>query len=109
MDMVSPRRFDVFLVGFDPAVGHETTKTRPAIIVSPNELNEFLGTVLVVPLTSTVRNLPFRLRLRFEGRDGEAAPDQMRAVDVRRLVKKLGHLARRDQDRMRVLLQEMFA
>lgn len=103
-------RFDIYLVALDPAQGRELTKTRPAVVVSPDELNAFLGTVIVAPLTSTVgRGYPFRLDTVFESRPGQIATEQVRAVDKSRLVKKLGRLRKKDQEPLLTLLREMFA
>src|SRR6185295_5821595 len=88
--MVSPRRFDVWLVTLDPTVGAEIRKTRPCVIVSPDEMNRQLGTVIVAPLTSTLRDYPMRVRNRFQRREGDIALDQLRAVDKARLAKRLG-------------------
>jgi len=85
------KRFDVYLVWLDPTKGSEMKKTRPAVIVSPDELNAHLATVIVVPLT-TGRSYPFRPSTRFRGTAGVAAIDQLRAVDKRRLTKRLGAL-----------------
>jgi mRNA interferase MazF len=108
MDVVVPRRFDVHLVGFDPAIGSEIKKTRPAVIVSPDEANRHLRTVVVVALTSAVRGYPTRIRLRFQGRDGEAALDQLRAVDKSRLGKRLGSVSSDVQQRLLAGLLEFF-
>lgn len=103
-------RFDVYLVALDPAQGRELTKTRPAVIISPDELNAFLGTVIVAPLTSTTgRAYPFRLETFFESRPGQIATEQLRAVDKSRLVKRLGRLRKKDQAPLLALLREMFA
>ena len=82
------KRFEVWLVQLDPTIGSEIKKTRPAIIVSPDELNKHLATVIVVPLT-TGRAYPFRVQTRVQGVDGVAAIDQLRTVDKRRLIKRL--------------------
>ncbi|HSI32002.1 MAG: type II toxin-antitoxin system PemK/MazF family toxin [Phycisphaerae bacterium] len=87
-----PQRFDVFLVPLDPARGHEMQKTRPCVVVSPGQLNRYLRTVLVAPLTSVPRNYPFRVDSRFGGRPGQVALDQIRCVDRSRLAKFLGQL-----------------
>lgn len=102
------RRFEVWLVNLDPTVGSEIKKTRPAVVVSPDELNAHLQTVVVVPLT-TGRIYPFRIGTQVQGKKGVAAIDQIRTVDKRRLVKKVGML--RDKTAKRVLkaLSEMFA
>ena len=84
-------RGQVWWVNLDPTIGSEIRKTRPAVIVSPDELNEHLGTVVVVPLT-TGRAYPFRVPVRVQGRQGLAAVDQVRTIDKRRLVKKTSTL-----------------
>lgn len=83
-------RFDVWLTGLNPTVGSEINKSRPCVVVSPDEANKFLGAVTVVPLTSTFRTYPTRVNCLFEGRPGQLAIDQIRSVDKTRLIKKLG-------------------
>ena len=90
--MVKPRRFEVYLVSLDPTVGSEMRKTRPCIVVSPDEANSRLNTAVVVPITSSVRSYPSRVDVRFRDRDGQAAIDQIRAVDGVRLIRKLGRI-----------------
>jgi mRNA interferase MazF len=109
MDMVNPRRFDVFLVSLDPTVGSEIRKTRPCVIVSPDESNAVLNTVVIAPMTTTLRTYPTRVRLRFRGKNGEIAIDQMRAVDQRRLVQRLGTISAETQKRLTATLLEFFA
>lgn len=88
--MVAVRRFEVWLVGLNPTVGSEISKSRPCLVVSPNEANKYLSTVTVVPLTSTLRSYPTRVSCRFEEKSGQLAIDQIRSVDKARLTKKLG-------------------
>ncbi len=85
------KRHEVWLVNLDPTIGSEMQKTRPAVIVSPNELNAHLNTVVIVPITSG-RSFRFRVATKIQGRDGAAAIDQVRTVDKRRLVKRLAVL-----------------
>ena len=106
--MVTPRRFEVYLANFDPTLGAEIRKTRPAVIVSPDEANQHLRTVIVVPLTSASHAYPSRVPLRFQGRDGEAAIDQMRAIDKQRLVRRLGSISADAQRRLVERLLEFF-
>ncbi len=101
-----PARGDVWLVNLDPVVGREIAKTRPGVVVSPNELNAHLGTLLVAPLTSTIRPYPFRVKVRFARRHGSVALDQMRSIDRVRLVRRLGSL---DVAPLLAVLREMFA
>ena len=87
------RRFDVYLTVLDPVRGSEIAKTRPCVVVSPDEINEVVRTLIVVPLTSRTREeYTFRVRSRFGGRDGDLAIDQLRSVDRSRLVRRLGRL-----------------
>lgn len=85
------RQFEVYLVSFDPRQGSEIKKTRPALVISPNEMNQTLRTVLVAPMTTTLRNFPSRVKTTFQGKKGDIALDQMRAVDRSRLVKNRVH------------------
>lgn len=83
-------RFDVYLVNLDPTIGHEIQKTRPCLILSPDEMNSTLATVIVAPMTTKGRNYPTRIAVRFLGKDGQIVLDQIRTIDKARLVKKLG-------------------
>lgn len=102
------KRFEVFLVALDPTVGAEIRKTRPAVIVSPDELNQHLSTVVVVPLT-TGRSYPFRPVTRLRGKPGVAAVDQLRTVDKTRLTRRVGALDSTTGADVLRALSEMFA
>lgn len=102
------RRGDVFLVSLDPARGGEIQKTRPCVVVSPDELNSYLRTFIVAPLTTGGHPYPFRVSCRFEGRSGYVVIDQIRTVDRERLVRRLGKLSPSTLGRILVILQEMF-
>ena len=102
-------RFDVCLVCLDPTVGHEIKKTRPCLIISPNEMNRFIGTVIVAPMTTKGKKYPTRISCSFQGKKGQIILDQLRTVDKRRLVKKLGSISKNAQNRTLGILQEMFA
>lgn len=104
-----PRRGDVFLVSLDPTKGAENQKTRPCVIVSPDELNLHLRTVIVAPMTSAGHAYPFRPACRFEGKQGFVVLDQLRTIDRERLVRRLGKLPPASFERVLALLQEMFA
>ena len=103
------RRFDVVLVRLDPVEGSEIAKTRPCAVVSPDELAVFLRTVLVVPMTTAQRPYPFRVPCRFRGRDGFLAVDQIRTIDKRRVVRRLGAISPATRSRLLETLQEFFA
>lgn len=85
-----PRRDEVWLVRLDPTQGSEIRKTRPCLIVSPDEMNRYLRTVIVAPMTTTTRPYPTRVAVRFQGKSGQVALDQMRVIDDQRLVRRLG-------------------
>jgi len=102
------RRGDVFLVSLDPARGGEIQKTRPCVVVSPDELNSYLRTFIVAPLTTGGHSYPFRVSCRFEGRSGYVVIDQIRTVDRERLVRRLGKLSPSTLGRILAILQEMF-
>jgi mRNA interferase MazF len=104
-----PQRGDVFLVSLDPTRGAEIQKTRPCVVVSPDELNRHLRTVIVAPMTSAGHALPFRPACRFEGKQGFVVLDQLRTIDRERLVRRLGRLPPAAFERVLALLQEMFA
>jgi mRNA interferase MazF len=103
------RRFEVYLVNLDPTVGSEIQKTRPCVIISPDELNRHIATAIVAPLTTRGRAYPSRVPCRFQGRDGQVVLDQIRTVDKSRLVRRLGRLAPATQAALLAALAEMFA
>jgi mRNA interferase MazF len=102
-------RFDVYLVQLDPAVGSEIRKTRPCLVVSPNEANRYIQTLIVAPMTTKGRLYPTRVECKFQGKQGLVVLDQIRAVDRTRLFKKLGRVDRKVAARVIDVLQEMFA
>lgn len=106
--MNAPRRGDVHLVSLDPARGSEIRKTRPCLIVSPDELNDHLGTFIVAPMTTGGHPYPFRIACRFEKRDGFVVLDQLRTVDGSRLVRRLGRLGSAALEKVLASLREMF-
>jgi len=104
-----PERGDVYLISLDPTIGREIRKTRPCVVVSPDELNQHLSTFLVAPLTTGRYAYPFRVGCRFQKRDGSVVLDQIRTIDRRRLVKRLGRIAPATMTKVLGTLQEMFA
>jgi mRNA interferase MazF len=102
-------RGDVHLVRLDPTLGSEIQKTRPCVIVSPDELNAHLRTIIVAPMTTSGRAYPWRIRCRFQNRSGFVVLDQLRTVDRERLVKRLGTLPAAALSAVLGGLQEMFA
>lgn len=106
--MVEARRFDIFLVSLDPAVSSEIKKTRPCVIISPNEMNRYIRTVIIAPMTSKGNDYPSRVPLTFQNKKGQVVLDQIRTVDKARLVKKLGSLTATTAKMVSDRLTEMF-
>ena len=102
-------RGDVHLIRLDPTLGSEIQKTRPCVIVSPDELNAHLRTIIIAPMTTGGRAYPWRIRCRFQRRSGYVVLDQLRTVDRERLVKRLGALSIETMTEVLDALQEMFA
>lgn len=102
-------RFEVHLVTLDPTVGREIRKTRPCLVVSPDEMNHAIHTAIVAPMTTKGRGYPTRVSCRFGGKTGQIVLDQIRTVDQARLVKKLGRIDVPTAERVLDVLQDMFA
>ena len=103
------RRFDVFLISLDPTKGSEIRKTRPCVIISPDEMNRHISTVIVAPMTTRGQPYPTRVTCTFRGKRGQIVLDQIRTVDKARLVKRLGRIAQPTQAMVLAGLGEMFA
>ena len=103
------KRFDVFLVNLDPTIGSEIKKTRPCLIISPDEMNRYISTVIVAPMTTRGREYPTRSSCKFEHKQGQIVLDQIRTIDKARLIKKLGKINKRAQIEVLSILGEMFA
>jgi mRNA interferase MazF len=106
MDMV--KRFEVWNIELNPTKGSEINKMRPCLVVSPNEINKFLNTVVIVPMTSTIKPYPTRLDCNFKGKTGQLVVDQIRCVDKIRLVEKSGTLDLKACKRLSNLIIETF-
>ena len=102
-------RGEVYLVDLSAARGREIRKTRPCVVVSPDELNAHMGTFIVAPLTTGSHPYPFRIACRFAGKDGHVVLDQLRTVDRERMVKRLGMLTAPTVAKVLAVLQDMFA
>lgn len=102
-------RFDIYYVNLDPTIGSEIKKTRPCIIISPDEMNHNISTVIVAPLTSRLRNYPTRVPCKVEGKQGQIVLDQIRTVDKIRLLKKIGSLNKITQTKILNVIKEMFS
>ena len=102
-------RFEVYLVNLDPTVGVEVRKSRPCLVVSPDEMNHYVRTAIIAPMTTTGHPYPTRVACRFKGKSGQVVLDQIRAVDQSRLIKKLGRLDAKTATAVLNVLGEMFA
>ena len=102
-------RFDVYLVILDPTVGSEIQKTRPCLIISPDEMNRHIATVIVAPMTTKGRSYPTRVACTFQGKECQVVLDQIRTVDKSRLARKIGRLKVESQHEVLYVLAEMFS
>ncbi len=102
-------RFNIYLVSLDPTIGSEIKKTRPCVIISPNEMNMNISTIIVAPLTSRLRNYPTRVPCKVAGKHGQIVLDQIRTVDKSRLVQKIDVLDKRVARKVFNVLSEMFS
>jgi mRNA interferase MazF len=102
-------RFDVFLVNLDPTVGHEIKKMRPCLVISPDEMNHHIRTVIVAPMTTKGRAYPTRVSCKFKGKSAHVVLDQLRTVVSVRLTRKLGRISKRTGAEVLAVLQEMLA
>ncbi|MBA3947790.1 MAG: type II toxin-antitoxin system PemK/MazF family toxin [Herpetosiphonaceae bacterium] len=103
------KRFEVYLVNLDPTLGSEIKKTRPCLVISPDEMNRHISTVIVAPMTSKGRTYPSRVNCQFQGKDGQIVLDQLRTVDKVRLMRCLGQIDAQTQTDVLSVLAEMFA
>lgn len=108
MGRLTAHQYAVVLVNLDPTVGSEIKKTRPCVIISPNEMNQHLQTVVIAPLTSTLRKYPSRVKVRFNDKEGMIALDQVRTIDRQRIVKSLGSISAAEFKKVKEVLMEMF-
>lgn len=103
------RRFEVWLVNLDPAIGKEIKKTRPCLVISPDVANKYLDTIIGAPITTAIRKYPTRLHCVFQKKSGQVAIDQIRSLDKTRLIKKLGTLNEQVCKEVCKILLEYFA
>ncbi|HWP93118.1 MAG TPA: type II toxin-antitoxin system PemK/MazF family toxin [Thermodesulfobacteriota bacterium] len=103
------KRFEVYLVNLDPTVGSEIKKTRPCLIISPDEMNRFINTIIIAPMTTKGKIYPTRVPCTFKGKQGLIVLDKIRTVDKTRLVKRIGKIDNSTQDKILEVLAEMFA
>lgn len=106
---VVAKRFDVFLVNLDPTVGGEIQKTSPCVVISPDEMNRYISTVIIAPMITKGKAYPTRIICQFQDKEGQIVLDQIRTVDKARLVKRLGQINQDEQRAVLDTLAEMFA
>lgn len=100
-------QYEVFLVNLDPTIGHEIKKTRPCVVVSPDEMNRNIQTIIIAPMTTKSHDYPTRIRVKFQGTSGWAVLDQIRTIDKRRLVKRLGRITGNEIEKVKSVIKEM--
>ncbi|MBI3883807.1 MAG: type II toxin-antitoxin system PemK/MazF family toxin [Sphingobacteriales bacterium] len=101
-------QYEIILVNLDPTIGSEMQKTRPAIIISPNELNKYLNTIVIAPMTSSSKAYPTRVEVKHNKTKGWVVLDQIRTIDRQRVTKKLGHLTEKEIEKVKAVLKETF-
>jgi mRNA interferase MazF len=108
MDMVKEiKQYEVYWISLDPTQGSEMAKTRPCVIVSPNEMNQFLKTLVIIPITSTIKPYPWRIQCTISGKQGSIAPDQIKVVDRVRIGSRIGALSKPEVLELKDILQRM--
>ena len=105
--LIKIEQYSVFLLNLDPTIGHEINKTRPCVVISPNEMNNHLQTIIIAPMTTKSHAYPTRVKLNFAGRTRWIVVDQLRTVDRKRFIKKLGTLEKKTIDQIKKAIQEM--
>ena len=100
-------QYEVFLINLDPTIGHEIKKTRPCVVISPNEMNRNIQTIVIAPMTTKSHDYPTRVKVKFQSKSGWIVLDQIRTVDKRRLVKKLGRITRSEIEKVKYVIKEM--
>ena len=102
------KQYQVVLVNLDPTMGSEMKKTRPCVIISPNEMNKYLNTIVIAPMTSSSKNYPTRLEINHDNKKGWIVLDQIRTVDRQRIIKILGNLTEKEISKVKEILRETF-
>ena len=102
------QQYDVFIVNLDPTVGSEIKKTRPCVIISPDEMNKYLDTVVIAPITFQSKNYPTRVMIDLEGQENWVVIDQIRTIDKSRLTKRIGKLSYKESTSIKHVIKETF-
>jgi len=107
MEMVKIHQYEVFWISLDPSQGSEMSKTRPCVVVSPDEMNEFLRTLIIIPITSTIKAYPWRISCIISNKQGSIATDQIKVVDRSRIGSKIGKLSKSEINFLKDTLHRM--
>jgi mRNA interferase MazF len=102
------KQYEVFIIALDPTIGHEIKKTRPGVIISPDEMNDNIGTIIIAPMTTKSHNYPSRIGIKFMKKEGWIMLDQIRCIDKGRLIKKLGNIGEKEIKKVKETMKEMF-
>jgi mRNA interferase MazF len=101
-------QYEIILVNLDPTIGSEMQKSRPSIIISPNEMNKYLNTIVIAPMTSSSKSYPTRVEVNNNKTKGWVVLDQIRTIDRQRIIKKLGRLTEKEIEKVKIVLKETF-
>jgi mRNA interferase MazF len=101
-------QYQIILVNLDPTIGSEIKKTRPCVVISPNEMNKFLNTVVIAPMTTSSRNYPTRIEIKHDNKIGWIVLDQIRTIDKQRIIKDLGQLTKSEINELKSVLKETY-
>lgn len=101
-------QYQIILVNLDPTLGSEIKKTRPCVVISPNEMNKFLNTVVIAPMTTSSKNYPTRIEVRHDNKIGWIVLDQIRTIDKQRIIKDLGQLTKSEINELKSVLKETY-
>ena len=102
------RQYQIVLVNLDPTIGSEIKKTRPCVIISPDEMNKYLRTIIVAPMTTKSREYPTRIEVKHDDRQGWVVIDQIRTIDKRRIIRVLGKLSQTEIKKLKSVIKETF-
>ncbi|PTN02422.1 type II toxin-antitoxin system PemK/MazF family toxin [Mangrovibacterium marinum] len=101
-------QYQIILVNLDPTIGSEIKKTRPCVVISPNEMNKYLNTIVIVPMTTSSKNYPTRIEIKHDNKIGWIVLDQIRTVDKQRVLKELGRLSKPEIKELKAVLKETY-
>ena len=102
------KQYQIVLVNLDPTIGNEMKKTRPCVVISPNEMNKFLNTIVIAPMTSTSKSYPTRVEINHDKKKGWIVLDQIRTVDRQRIIKIVGNLSENEFQKVKAVLRETY-